>query len=451
MKVTTEKTENCQVFLTIELTPEEIQASTETTYRRLVQKVSVPGFRKGKASLSVLVRHVGSEAFLTDVIEDAVPEAYEKTLVEQELDPVARPQIELVERDPVTFKAIVPLKPVISLGDYHKTRLEPEKIDVTDERIDAVVDELRHQWGTWESVERAVAFSDRASLDVESTMDGEPFINQQGAQYQVIGGSSAPAPGFAEEIAGMKASEEKEFTLRFPEDDPRTEVAGKEAVFKVTVTAVKEEKLPEVNDEFAAKVEAELKTVKELRGRIHEDLTRRAGERMQGDFEEKVIDALVEISEVEYPPVLIEVECQRMMEDQTERMRMQGLSMEQFLRGTGKTEEEFHEELHPLAEKRTVRGLVLGKVAEDEEIQITDADIDAEIEELLKDHDDDRKAELRAAFGSVEARESVARRLLSGRTVGRLTDIAQGNASDAGSKAASPKAKNTEPKPEEPT
>jgi trigger factor len=172
---------------------------------------------------------------------------------------------------------------------------------------------------------------------------------------------------------------------------------------------------------------------------------------MQGDFEEKVIDALVEISEVEYPPVLIEVECQRMMEDQTERMRMQGLSMEQFLRGTGKTEEEFHEELHPLAEKRTVRGLVLGKVAEDEEIQITDADIDAEIEELLKDHDDDRKAELRAAFGSVEARESVARRLLSGRTVGRLTDIAQGNASDAGSKAASPKAKNTEPNQEEPT
>lgn len=460
MKVTTEKTENRQVFLAIELAPEEIMASTQATYRRLVQRVNVPGFRKGKAPQSVLVRHVGSEAFLTEVIEDAVPEACEKVITEQELDPVARPQIELVERDPVIFKAIVPLKPTVTLGDYHKTRLKPEKIEVTDERIDAIVDELRHQWGTWEPVERAVAFSDVANLDVESTVDGKPFITQQGARYQVTGGSSTPAPGFAEEIVGMKASEEKEFTLRFPEDDPRTDVAGKEAVFKVTVTVVKEETLPEVNDEFAGKVDAELKTVAELRARISEDLTRRAEERSQGDFEDKVIDAAIELSEVEYPPVLVEVECHRMMEDQTERMRMQGLSMEQFLRGTGKTEEEFHEELHPLAEKRLVRGLVLGKAAENEGILITTADIDAEIDEMLKDATDERKVELTAAFNSREARESVGQRLLSRRIVGRLTDIAQGIKSDGpGTKKADvpkeekPKAakpKETEPKEPKP-
>ncbi len=421
------------------MAPEEIEESSQTTYRRLVQRVNVPGFRKGKAPRPLLVRHVGSEAFLSDVIEDAVPEAYEKALAEQDIDAVARPQIELVERDPVIFKAVVPLKPVVRLGDYQETRFQPEKIEVTEERVDAVVEEMRHQWATWESVERAVAFSDVASLDVESTIDGEPFISQSGARYQVTGGSSLPAPGFAEEIVGMKASEEKEFTLRFPDDDPRTEVAGKEATFKVTVTAVKEEKLPEVTDEFAAQVEAELKTVDELRARICEDLTRRAEERSQGDFEEKVIDAVVEVSEVEYPPVLVESEIHRMMDDQADRLRMQGLTMEQFLRGTGKTEEEFHEELHPLAEKRLVRGLVLGKVAEDEEMLVTAADIDDEIEEMLKDADDERKAELREAFNSLQARESVGQRLLSRKTVGRLTDIAQGLASDAGSGSAAPK------------
>lgn len=439
MKVTTEKTENRQVFLTIEMAPEEIEESSQATYRRLVQRVNVPGFRKGKAPRPLLVRHVGTEAFLADVIEDAVPDAYDKAIAEQELDPVARPQIELVERDPVIFKAVVPLKPTVTLGDYRKTRLKPEKIDVTDGRIDTVVEDLRHQWGTWESVERAAAFSDIAILDVESTIDGEPFITQQGARFQVTGGSSTPAPGFAEEIVGMKASDEKEFTLRFPEDDPRTEVAGKEATFKVKATAVQEEKLPEVNDEFAGKVEAEIKTVKELRKRISEDLTKRAEERSQGDFEDKVIDAAVEVSEVEYPPVLVESEIHRMMDDQADRLRMQGLTMEQFLRGTGKTEEEFHQELHPLAEKRLVRGLVLGKVAEDEEMLVTAADIDDEIEVMLKDAADERKTELREAFNSLQARESVGQRLLSRKTVGRLTDIAQGLASDAGPGSAAPK------------
>lgn len=446
MKVTREKTEDHQVFLTIEMAPEEIEQASQTTYRRLVQRVNVPGFRKGKAPRPLLVRHVGGDAFLSDVIEDAVPEAYEKALAEQELDAVARPQIELVERDPVIFKAVVPLRPVVRLGDYHKTRLKPEKIDVTEERVDAVVDELRQQWSTWETVERAVAFSDVASMDLESTIDGEPFVNQQGAQYRVTGGSSAPAPGFAEEIVGMKASQEKEFTLLFPDDDPRTEVAGKEATFKVTVTAVKEEKLPEVTDEFAAQVDAELKTVDEMRGRIREDLIKRAEERSRGDFEDKVIDAAVELSEVDYPPVLVESEIHRMMDDQAERLRMQGLTLEQFLRGTGKTEEEFHEELHPIAEKRLVRGLVLGKVAEDEEMLITDADIDAEIAEMLKDSADERKAELRAALDTLQTRESIGQRLLSRKTVGRLTDIAQGITGDGGSASREKKPKNTEHK-----
>ena len=439
MKVTREKTEDHQAFLTVELSPEEIEEASKATYLRLVQRVNVPGFRKGKAPRQFLVRHVGSDAFLTEIIEDAVPEACDKAIMEQEIDLIARPQIELVEREPVTFKAIVPLKPVIELGDYKKARLKPEKIDVNDERIDAVVDELRHQWGTWEVVERAVAFSDIAVMDVESTIDGEPFINQQGARYQVIGGSPSPAPGFAEEIVGMKAGEEKDITLKFPEDDERKDVAGKEVIFKVKVTTVQEEKLPEINDELAIKVDAEIKTVKELRSRIESDLTKRAEERSKGDFEDKIIDAAVEVSEIKYPPVLIEVECRRMMDDQTERLRMQGITMEQFLGTMGKSEEEFHDELHPLAEKRLERGLVLGKLAEVEEIRITPEDIDAEIENMVKDHADELKDRYREAFNGDEARESIGRQLLSDRTIGRLSDFAQAKSGTSATKTVEPK------------
>ncbi len=465
MKVIKEKTEDHQVFLTIEMAPEEIEEASQATYRRLVQRINVPGFRKGKAPRPLLVRHIGGKAFLTDVIENAVPEAYEKALTEQDLEPVARPQIELVERDPLIFKAVVPLRPVVHLGDYRKTRLKPAKIDVTEERVDAVVEELRQQWAIWEPVERAAAFSDLVSMDIESTIDGEPFINQQGAQFQVTGGSSAPAPGFAEEIVGMKASEEKEFTLPFTDNDTRSEVAGKEATFKVTVTAVKEEKLPDVTDEFAAQVDADLKTVGEMRGRIREDLTKRAEDRSQVDFEEKVIDATVEVSKVDYPPVLVESEIHRMLDDQVERLQMQDLTLEQFLQGTGKTEAEFHEELHPVAEKRLVRGLVLGKVAEDEEILITATDIDAEIEEMLKDTADERKAELRSALNTLHTRESVRQRLLSRRTIGKLTGIALGDTVDGGaapgkdeprkakpkdSKSSKTKPKNAQPKESKP-
>lgn len=427
MKVTNEKTENNQTYLTIEMNETEVEESTEKAYRKLVQRVNVPGFRKGKAPRAVLERHVGKETLLNDMLDELVPEAYEKALEEQEIEAIARPQIEIVQTDPVIFKAVVPLRPVVELGDYHGIRLEPEPVEVTEEMVDAVIEQLRHQHATWEPVERPLAVGDLATLDVESTAEGEPFISQKGAQYQLTAESVVPAPGFAEQLVGMNKDEEKEFEIQLPDDYAREEFAGKKASFKVTITEIKQENLPEVTDDFAAQVEPEIKTVEALRERIEADLRTRAEARSKQDFEERVIEAVIGTSKVEYPPVMVEVEIQELLDEQAQRLQMQGLTMEQYLKAMNKTDEEVHEEMSPIAEKRVTRGLVLGKVAEEEKIEVSDEDIDAEIAGMVENAAEDRKQEVEQILNAPQTRDSFKRPLLSRKTVQRLVEIAKGS------------------------
>ncbi len=427
MKVTNEKTENSQTYLTIEMDQAEVEESTDKAYRKLVNRVNVPGFRKGKAPRDVLERHVGKERLLNDMLEELVPEAYEKALEEQAIEAIARPQIELVQTEPVIFKAVVPLRPVVKLGDYHGVRLEPELVEVTEEMVDAVIEQLRHQHSTWEPVERALALGDLATLNVQSTVEGEPFINQEGAQYQLVGESVTPAPGFAEQLVGMNKDETKEFEIKMPDDYSREDIAGKPVSFKVTVTEIKEENLPEVTDDFAAQVESETKTVEVLRERIETDLRTRSEDRSKQDFEERVIEAVTDISEVEYPPVMVEVEIEELLNEQAQRLQMQGLTMEQYLKAMNKTVEEVHEETRPIAEKRVTRGLVLGKVAEEEKIEVTDTDIDAEIAGMVENAAEDRKQEVEKILNAPQTRDSFRRPLLSRKTVQRLVEIAKGS------------------------
>ena len=426
MKVTNEKTEEHQVFLTIEMEPAEMEESLESSYRRLVKKVDVPGFRKGKAPRVILERHVGQESLLSDTVDALVPEAYEKALKEQDIEPIAPPQIEVVQNDPLIFKAVVPLKPVVKLGDYHGIKLEPEPAEVTEDNINDVIEQLRHQHATWEPVERAVDFGDMVVLEVDSNVEGEPFINQKGAQYQVTRDSPAPAPGFAEQLVGMGKSEEKEFKLQFPEDYSRGELAGKEASFKVLVTEVKQENLPELTDELAQEVNADFKTAGELRERVSTDLTTRAEEMAKRNFEERVIEAVADISEMEFPPVLVEVEVDRALDRNLRFMQQSGLGMEQYLKSMNKTEEELREEIRPTARKRVSQSLVLGKIAEEEKVEVSGAEIDAEIEEMTGSATENRD-ELKKALNTPQARESIEQTLVTRKTVQRLVEIAQGS------------------------
>jgi len=426
MKVTNEKTENSQAYLTIEMEPAEMEESLESSYRRLVKRVNVPGFRKGKAPRAVLERHVGQESLLNEALDEMLPQAYEKALKEQEIEAIAQPEIEVVQTDPVVFKAIVPLRPVVRLGDYHSIKDATEPVEVTEDDVKAVIEELRHQYATWEPVQRPVDFGDLVVLDVDSDIEGEPFVNRKGAQYQVMSGSPAPAPGFAEQLKGMSQNDEKEFKLQFPSDYSRNELAGKEASFKVKVTEIKQENLPKVTNKFAEQVDPGFKTLKSLRQRISDDLTRNREERNQRDFEQRVLEAAIDLSELEFPPILVDNEIHRLIEDQSRRFQIQGGNMDDYLRTINKSDEELHEELHPVAAKRVSQSLVLGKITEEERIEVSDSDIDAEIEAMIISTAEN-KDQLKKALNTPQTRQSIEQTMIVRKTVQRLGEIARGS------------------------
>lgn len=421
MKVTNEKTENSQTYLSIEMEPAEVEESLAKSYLRLVQRARVPGFRKGKAPRAVFERYFGRESLLEEAIEKLVPEAYEKAIKEQAIEPIARPQIEVTQTEPLVFKAIVPLKPKVKLGDYHSLRLTPEAVSVSDDDVNTVIEGLRHRHATWEPVDRPAQLGDSVVMDIWSNIDGQPFINQKGLQYQVL--KDIPFAGFGDQIVGMKKDEEKEFKLQLPADYPRSELAGKEPQFKVRVNEIKQEILPELNNDFAKQVNPEVKDLAELREKILADLKARAEERAKIEFEEKVIDAVAAQAQVEFPPVLVETEVHHLT-DQRFRGEQE---LEAYLKSINKTEEQLHEELHPIATQRVTRSLVLGQVVEDEKIEVSEAEIDAEVKRLVDGTTENSKDKMEKFLATPEARESMEQSLLTRKTIEQLVDIAQGS------------------------
>jgi trigger factor len=432
VKVTRDKIEDSQAFLTIEMEPPELAESLDKAYQRLVKKTNVPGFRKGKAPRVMLERYIGKESLLEDALNSLIPRACEDALKEQEIEAFARPAIEITQTEPLVFKATVPLPPKVKLGDYHSLRLKPEPVASTKKELAAVIERLRHQQATWEPVEREIGFNDLAIFDIESTASGKPFINQKGAQYQVTENYPAPLPGFAEQLVGLKRDEEKEFRLPIPKDYPDKELADKEASFKIRVSEVKQERLPELNNDFAKGIDPKFKTLDSLRKQIADNLKLRAEEKAELDFEEKVIDAAVSLSEVEFPPILVEIEASRLLDQQLRHWRESGHGLEEYLASVNKTEAELREELRPPATKRVTRSLVLGKISEEEKIKASDTEIDAEIEEMIKGAAEDKKGEFKNLLNTPQSRESIKQLLVRRKTIQRLVDIAK--SSDAGSK-----------------
>ncbi len=340
MKVTKEKVENSQVFLTIEMEPAEVEAALEKSYNRLVKKTNIPGFRKGKAPRAVVERNIGQESFLQDALNHLIPQACEQAIEEQKIDALAQPHIEVTQTEPVVFKATVPVRPSVTLDDYHSIQVTPDPAELKEDDVNVVMEQLRHQQATWEPVERPVELDDLVVLDVESNIEDKPFINQKGVQYQVHRDSTSPLPGFAEQLPEMKRGEDKEFKLQIPSDYPRSELAGKESLFKVRVVEIKQEKLPELNDEFAKQVDSDLETLDSLRERISDTLRLRAEEKTRTDFEERVVDAVVDLARVEFPPILVEMEVDRMVNEQSRRLQMGRQGLEEYLRSINKTEVE---------------------------------------------------------------------------------------------------------------
>ncbi|MFO7772859.1 MAG: trigger factor [Dehalococcoidia bacterium] len=422
MKVNTENPGNCQAVLTIEAEADELDKSLDEAYQHLVNKVSIPGFRKGKAPRAILVQHVGKNSLLEEAFEHLVPQLYEQAIQYQELQPIARPEIEIVQTEPLVFKATVSLKPEVKLGDYHNIRVEsdpPAKIGK--EEVTAAIEEFRGRQGAWVPVDRPVELGDLVTMDIEASVDGKPWLNHKGILYEVDKDSRSPVAGFASRLQGAEKNKELSFSLTIPDDHQIEEMRGKEGAFKVTVTEIKEKQLPELDDELARS--AGFDNLTAMKEQVAADLSADAEARNRLELKQKALDALADISEVNYPPILEDEEISGLLRDEAQRLGFREPA--EYLKRSNKTEEELKEELRPIAKKRLAQSLVLGELAEEEKIEIDSSEVDNRLGEIVSGAEDKEKAT--QFFSLPQIRQSVANSLLTQKTMDRLLQIATGN------------------------
>ena len=287
MRISTQSVENSEAIVQIEVEPQEYEESLQKAYSQLVKRLGIPGFRKGKAPRSVVERHIGKEGLQKEALEDLIPELCARVVEEQKIEIIARPAIEILQLEPLIFKATFPLRPRVELGDYRSVKVEPGQVEVTEEQIDSVLDKVRERHAVWAPVERPAAFEDMVTVDIEEETPEHGIRQYQGRQVIMVQESVYPLPEFSEKLVGMRVGEEKEFDLSYPADYKFKELAGKQYKAKVAVTEIKEKRLPEVDDEFVKSVDQGLENVEALRVSIAENLrsaaeeaARREGERM---------------------------------------------------------------------------------------------------------------------------------------------------------------------------
>lgn len=422
MKVGIENTGSCQAVLTVEAEAGELDRSLDAAYRHLVNEVSIPGFRKGKAPRVILVQHIGKKSLLEEAYEHLIPQLYEEAVESQELKPIARPEIEIVQTEPLVFKAIVSLRPEVKPGDYNSIKVTPAPTPkIGKQEVTAALEEFREGQGTWVPVDRPVQLGDLVTIDVEATADGKPWLNHKGILYEVDGDSRSPVPGFATQLQGAEKNKEMAFSLTIPDDYPVKEMCGKEGAFKVTVTETKEKHLPELDDQLAQSAGYDNLTA--MKKKVAADLKTRAEARNRSELKQKALDALVEISEVSYPPVLEDDEITGLLRDEAQRLGFREVA--EFLKRSNKTEEELRQQLRPIAKERLTQGLVLEKFAEDEKIEIDSSEVDNKVSEIAGGAEDKEKA--MQFFSHPQIRESIVQSIRTQKTLDRLLEIATGD------------------------
>ena len=348
-----------------------------------------------------------------------IPQLYKEAIDLQKIEPIDHPQMEIIQTEPVVFKAVIPVKPTVELGDYHNLKLQPEPVEVTDEEIDAAVELKRQEQAVLTPVDRPVQFSDLVTLNIEANIEEKPFLNHKDIVYEVNKDSQVPLPGFAEKLEGAKKGKGKDFTLIMPPDHRIKEFAGKECFFKVAVTEVKEKQLPELDDEFSQTCGYDnLTSMKEA---LCVDLKDKAKQLGDQRLKETAVDAVVEISQVHYPPILENKEIDRLLEREARRLGFTKLN--DYLNATNLTEEKLRDSLRPTVKKQIARLIVLDEIARIEKIEINESEVDNQINEMVKSEEGEGE-KIRQFLQSPQVKESMRETLRRNKTVDWLVKIA---------------------------
>ena len=387
MSLQVEKLEKNMAKLTIEVSAEDLDKAMEKAYQKQKSRISLPGFRKGKAPRKMIESMYGKGVFMEDAVNSLVPQEYTKALGECDLEIVSQPEINVTQMEPgqaLIFTADVAVKPEVTLGDYKGVEVPKSEIAVTDEEVDAEVKKEQDKNARTVAVEdRAAANGDITTIDFEGFVDGVAFEGGKGTDYALTLGSGTFIPGFEDQLVGANTGDHVEVKVTFPEEYQAKELAGKEAVFQCDVKKIETKEVPELDDEFAKDV-SEFDTLAEYKEDVKKKLTEKKEKEARTAKENAAVDKAIENAQMDIPELMTKTECRQMMDDFSRRMQQQGLSMEQYFQFTGQSMDKMMEDMKPQALKRIQTRLVLEKIAEVENIQPTEDEVNEEISKMAE-------------------------------------------------------------------
>ncbi len=431
MNVTTESRDNRQLLLTIEVPPERVDAALTQAARRLSQKYKIPGFRPGKAPRDVVERMVGKQALLQEVVDDLGPRVYKEALEAHHIEPYGVGEMEDFTLDPMVFKMVVPLAPIIELGDYKSLRVPYIEPMVDEHDLEHQLEHIRENNAIIEPIgEDALAEANMiATVDIEGTVDGAPFIEKQ---ENVTVNLYPPLDrdeetlDFSESIIGLRPDEDKTFTLRVPDTDRYGDSRGKTAEFHVHLHGLQKRELPALDDALAQTV-GDYETLDALKDEIRSELLAAAQRQTEDKYTDECVSALVKQAHIEFPLQMIKTEVDELYERTERRMKDQNLKMEDYLQMLGKSDEEYREELKPTAEIRLRRGLALSEFNKLEKISVGDDEIEQQIDRLAAVYGPQAQ-DARKTLSQPKNRDTVKIDLLTQKGLKRLVAICRGEA-----------------------
>jgi trigger factor len=431
LKIEREDLEDRQVGITVELEDDRLARAMRVTAKRLSKNTKIPGFRPGKAPYDVLVRTFGEEVIFDEALEELGQEIYREAIEDMELEPYAMGSLdEVINRDPLILRYTVPLSPDVDLGAYMDLRHPYEEPQVEDETVDQVMENLRERQALIEPAERPAEVGDVVVADVKAELaegeEGEDqvLLDDKGVSILVEEQTTWPIPGISEYLIGIEAGEKKEIEYTFPEDYESETLREKETTIEITCLEVKSRFIPEWSDDLAKNL-GEYESLLDLRIKVREDLTNEAINQAETSHGREVVDQVVEGASVNYPPILLQQEINDMLRELSDRLRMQNLSLEDYMKIDNKSQEDLLEEITPTAEERLKRALVLGELITVENIKVDESEVDAEIETFLERFED-KSEKTRQLFDNPEGRRRITLDLLSDKAIKRLIAIAAG-------------------------
>jgi trigger factor len=427
--VTTERLPRSLVALQIEVEPDRVEASMDRAARRVAQQVRIPGFRPGKAPRNVVERTVGRPALLQEALDELLPQVYNEVIDAEDIEPIDQPEFDLESMEPLVVKAHVPVRPTVTLHEHQSLRAPKPEPEVDDSDIEDAIVQLRRRFATLEPVERAVEWGDTVRADVTVQVEGqeEPHVEED-AEFRVDPDLVVSLPGFLERLVGLERGGPYELKYALPDDFEAEELRGKEARYTATLHEVKQEILPDLDDEFVKSLDEGFENVEQLRERVENDVRAAAGQNALAGYHDEIVDLLVASAEMDYPEVLARREVDRLIDDQSNHASHTQEGLDRWLETIGRTESELREELSASAELNVQRALAIGELVGQEGIEITEAMIDERVDELVTEMigaepGDPQHAQLRELLNTDAGRSQIRSDLTTKAALERLVEI----------------------------